>query len=966
LTCYSGDIKQQLSLLAQDAAKGNEMLLELQKRISDIKRGVTMTSLSQTAQSQLQANLGISQTAREQVMQHHIRKSLAFAEMTEGFDSIGKLHDKTFTWFFSNDDSLKSAPERTDARKRYVRWLFSGAGMFHIAGKPGSGKSTLMKFLSRAPSTIAGLLQWAGRFSCLVPTLHTYLVTPGSRNIITVGFFFWKRAHSKLLKSISGLRKSILHDILNECPELVSAVFPTKWSELMAVEASQIYDCELSDEDVENGFKSLLRLVETDKKYRLCFFIDALDEFEGLDGQTFRDLVDELKVWTTIAPSALKLCVSSREYPVFQDHLKPTQRLRLQDLTRFDMLCYTRDRLGDIEECYGHERIINNIAARAKGVFLWVALVTKNVRQGYEDGRALSSLEVELDVLPNELSDLFGYLLRSISSTQRRRAYQIFALIMAFEGYESKLSLLACLFLDNFDKDPQFAVHSNRTNISPGLFHKNRSLAHESNDERASRAKRLIQACCKGLIEVRDISKSMRRGGPLPVLPKMQRVLFVHRSAFRFLRQPQVSQAMADQLSNFDVVEAVSQLHLAELRRLRGSFSETDYWTNMCADIIRMRAKTHLDEKPYEFLESLEMTPRPVGLGSGGGVEWRTPSGDPEWRTRNAELKNAYVTRNGSSVYAFSWDVFDDRSCGGVIMSYPLYLAARLGVPGYAEWKLSNEPDILQNHWISTALVHCLLSDIDNVALRPSDYISIQICLDLLVNQDVLGTTYAMSLLLAFEWATNCSTSNVDLPFIHINRWYVSHFLQKITAVNKVMMRIAMDSVHPRSLINCEHTSISSEVMAMEGLSKSWFNMPLAVRKGTDHILSLRDNLIWQKAHEKLIDRIDAVEASIYDGMRKTIESEGKVTNDGPGIESQEAVPENTTKHIRSLLGSSWTRLFTRPIYRMTPACAGNGALESETLRDGSVEISQSTLQPYQPTRWFRKVYDCCCRLHTR
>jgi energy-coupling factor transporter ATP-binding protein EcfA2 len=912
------------------------MLLELQKRISDIKRGVTMTSLSQTAQSQLQAIMCISQKAREQVMQHHIRKSLAFAEMTERLDSIGKPHDKTFTWFFSNDDSLKSAPERIDARRRYVRWLSSGTGMFHIAGKPGSGKSTLMKFLSRAPSTTAGLLQWPGRLSCLVSALHTYLVTPGSRKIITVGFFFWKPAHSKLLKSISGLRKSILHDILNECPELVSAVFPTKWSELMAVEFSQIYDCKLSDEDVENGFNSLLRLVETDNKHRLRFFIDALDEFEGLDGQTFRDLVDELKVWTTIAPSALKLCVSSREYPVFQDHLNPSQRLRLQDLTQFDMLCYVRDRLGDIEECYGRERIIKNIAARAEGVFLWVALVTKNVRQGYEDGRALSSLEVELDVLPNELSDLFGYLLGSISSTQRRRAYQIFALIMVFEGYYSQLSLLACLFLDDFDKNPQFAVHSNRTNISPGLLQENRSLAHESNDEPTSRAKRLIQACCKGLIEVRDISNtSTLPAEPLTVLPATKCILFVHRSVLQFLRQTQVSHAMTDQLSSFGSVEAVSQLHLAELRRLNGSFTSTEYWKNMCANIIRMRANIHLDEKPYEFLESLEMTPLPRKLGFSGELEWRTPSGDPGWKT-------VYVFKSGQAFFSFKWGVFGRQGGGGFEMVCPLYLAARFGVPGYAEWKLLNEPKILQNHWISTALVHCLLSDTDNVALRPSDYRSIQVCLDLLVNQNVLGTTYAMSLLLAFAGAINGSKSNVDSPFLNVKRWYVSHFLQKITAVNKVMLRTAMNSDHPRSLIDSEHANAPREAMAMNGLSKSWFNMPLAVREGTDRMLSLRDSLLLEQGHEKTIDRIDTVEASIYEEMKKAIESQGKVTNDGPCIESHEAVPENTTKRIRALLGPSWTRLFTQPIFRMAQASTGNGVLDSQTSRDGSVEI------PYQ------------------
>jgi hypothetical protein len=43
---------------------------------------------------------------------------------------------------------------------------------------------------------------------------------------ILVSFFFWKPAHSKMLKSISGLLRSVLHDILKPCPELVPAVFP--------------------------------------------------------------------------------------------------------------------------------------------------------------------------------------------------------------------------------------------------------------------------------------------------------------------------------------------------------------------------------------------------------------------------------------------------------------------------------------------------------------------------------------------------------------------------------------------------------------------------------------------------------------------------------------------------------------------------------------------------------------------
>jgi hypothetical protein len=198
--------------------------------------------------------------------------------------------------------------------------------------------------------------------------------------------------------------------------------------------------------------------MESKNEYRLCLFIDALDEFEGDRGQTYLDLVDKLKAWTMIAPGALKLCLSSREHLVFQTHLNSRQRLRLHDLTQFDMLCYTGERLDIIGQWDDRERMVRRIVAKAEGVFLWVALVTKNVRQGIEDGLNLASVEAELDALPGELDDLFSYLLRSISTTQQQRAHQIFALVLAFQPYSTRLSLHACLNLDDFKKGPQFAV----------------------------------------------------------------------------------------------------------------------------------------------------------------------------------------------------------------------------------------------------------------------------------------------------------------------------------------------------------------------------------------------------------------------------------------------------------------------------------------------------------------------------
>ena len=44
-------------------------------------------------------------------------------------------------------------PMKVDARNRIVYWLTSGGGIFHVCGKLGSGKSTLMKYLCEQSAT---------------------------------------------------------------------------------------------------------------------------------------------------------------------------------------------------------------------------------------------------------------------------------------------------------------------------------------------------------------------------------------------------------------------------------------------------------------------------------------------------------------------------------------------------------------------------------------------------------------------------------------------------------------------------------------------------------------------------------------------------------------------------------------------------------------------------------------------
>jgi adenylate kinase len=148
-------MQKQLCLLVQVAGAGSLTMLELERRTSELQHGVKLTSLSPEAQVQLKTLFGMTAKAQDHAIQQHIRTSLAFNEMHERSHIVEKAHSQTFVWLVEDVDSIAMTPLKTDARTRYNEWLKSGTGIFHVIGKPGSGKSTLMKFLSGQPRTEA-------------------------------------------------------------------------------------------------------------------------------------------------------------------------------------------------------------------------------------------------------------------------------------------------------------------------------------------------------------------------------------------------------------------------------------------------------------------------------------------------------------------------------------------------------------------------------------------------------------------------------------------------------------------------------------------------------------------------------------------------------------------------------------------------------------------------------------------
>jgi len=153
-----------LDALVASAQEDSTKLGQLQRHVEQLRRGVTVMSISPGAQAQLQRLLDISEEACQAVVRERLLKSLAFPGMYGRFEAVETAHYETFQWIFEDPSETGRHEGETcqSTRESFVHWLSSGHGIFHVCGKLGSGKSTLMKFLCNHDHTKTELEKWAG------------------------------------------------------------------------------------------------------------------------------------------------------------------------------------------------------------------------------------------------------------------------------------------------------------------------------------------------------------------------------------------------------------------------------------------------------------------------------------------------------------------------------------------------------------------------------------------------------------------------------------------------------------------------------------------------------------------------------------------------------------------------------------------------------------------------------------
>ncbi|KAL1608135.1 hypothetical protein SLS60_003074 [Paraconiothyrium brasiliense] len=302
---------------------------------------------------------------QEQVkIQRQCLQALHFPQMESREKEVKGAHAKTFGWVLEDLQPALGLPQRSNFKK-WMSSLDRQANVFWISGKPGSGKSTLMKYIIQRTRLPKHIGEWVG-----------------DKQLIVAECFIW-RYGTRLQRSLNGLVRSLLYHILKQCPDLIPTAFP----EFDGLQDHTDYT--FSQKALEDAFNRITDNLG-DLNVRLFIMIDGLDEFDDREehGPSLHDQYDLIKLLGVfLNKEDIKLCISSRPLPIFLQEYGQDEGLhiRMQDLTSNDIRTYIREELETnlafqqlAKDNQDYVHLVNEIVEAAQGVFLWVHLAVRS------------------------------------------------------------------------------------------------------------------------------------------------------------------------------------------------------------------------------------------------------------------------------------------------------------------------------------------------------------------------------------------------------------------------------------------------------------------------------------------------------------------------------------------------------------------------------------------------------------
>jgi hypothetical protein len=293
----------------------------------------------------------------------------------------------TYDWIFSN------------AVLGFEAWLLEPRGSYWIQGKPGSGKTTLIKH-------VLG--------STRLPTIFK-----GMKFVTAVHYF--RADSSALARSIGGMLQSLLWQVMKQVhPDAIRTVL----EHYRRIRTAERYTWSLPELEI-----SLIEVVTLLPDTAVCLFIDGLDEHQGKDA----GLTDHLWKFQKTFPANVRLCASSRPHSGFLTHFEGSKGFRMQDHTFADIKRYVTHRCKDLKEYLPDEirSLSEKIIIKAQGSFLWTRLVCNDLREDWVQNRTYEELARRLETIPDDLQPFYQRIVDELDEQKVEELNHVISIVNA-------------------------------------------------------------------------------------------------------------------------------------------------------------------------------------------------------------------------------------------------------------------------------------------------------------------------------------------------------------------------------------------------------------------------------------------------------------------------------------------------------------------------------------------------------
>jgi ankyrin repeat protein len=373
-----------------------------------------------------------TETAEERLYQSFIG-SLRFDGMDLRRAIIDPAYAKTCQWIFQEE--------------RFLRWQntayqSSNRGFLWIKGKPGSGKSTMMK--------------------CIFEHLQRH-----ESGCKVISFFFNARG-GRLEKSTEGCYRSLLYQMLERIPKLRTLLRPTNFPT-----TGQDWDIAAIRDKLREAIHSL-------HDESLILMVDALDECKLEEVRDMVYFLEGLAASTRLHTAGFKVCFASRHYPNITIRYCEVLVVEGEPAHAKDIYDYLQDNLHVEPEKQRHV-LLETVARKSQGVFMWVILVTRRLNDQSDQGAAPRRLLADLDALPVKLDDLIRSIISEgasdtcllptllwtlVANPPRYRELELEELCFAVQFNAGKLTSprwdQSMVDLDNTDAMKRFILHASK------------------------------------------------------------------------------------------------------------------------------------------------------------------------------------------------------------------------------------------------------------------------------------------------------------------------------------------------------------------------------------------------------------------------------------------------------------------------------------------------------------------------